>query len=576
MAERAERYSGVKASVGFASETGPRQRNEDFGGAVFGWELPKPRSDVVAAVADGIGGAKGGRVAAETAVRGFLDGFCDMPETMEVRRAAATVITSLNGWIYGQGKRDPALAGMGCTFTALVLRGRIAHVLHVGDSRAYRFAGDRLTLLTTDHVREGTTAGGRSNILTRALGVEAEVRLDYASQPMALHDRFLLCSDGVHGTLTPETIADILRERSASDDTANALVKAALDAGSTDNCTAMVIDVVELPTAESTTEIGTQIMQLPLIPVPIVGEAVDGFLLKVLVSDGRYSRLFGAIDEIEGGEVVLKFPKPQVAAVATYHAAFVREAWVGARVQSPWVGRIIELPPGRQTCLYTVMPLYQGELLATRLARRPAVGLEEGRNIAIKLARGVAALHRAGIIHRDIKPDNVILEAEGSLKLIDLGVVRVPGLEDFPPEDIPGTLGYMAPEMLAGEPGNEATDIYALGVTMFRAFAAEFPYGNLDAVSPPRRTRPIPLGELRPDLPAWLQATLARAIATDPNERFRDINEFATEMERGPTRAPSAIRRPLTLYERSPVRFWQGVSALLAIALIVSLWLRHH
>jgi len=191
----AERVSGVKASVGFASETGPRERNEDFGGAVFGWELPKPRRDVVAAVADGIGGAKGGRIAAETAVRGFLDGFCDLPETMEVRRAAATVISSLNSWIYSQGKRDPALAGMGCTFTAIVLRGRIAHVLHVGDSRAYRFGGDRLTLLTTDHVREGATGSGRSNILFRALGVETEVRLDYATQPVALHDRFLLCSD---------------------------------------------------------------------------------------------------------------------------------------------------------------------------------------------------------------------------------------------------------------------------------------------------------------------------------------------------------------------------------------------
>ena len=221
------------------------------------------------------------------------------------------------------------------------------------------------------------------------------------------------------------------------------------------------------------------------------------------------------------------------------------------------------------------MPLYQGELLSNRLARRPAVGLEEGRNIAIKLARGVAALHRAGIIHRDIKPDNIILEAEGSLKLIDLGVVRVPGMEDFPPEDIPGTMGYMAPEMLAGEPGDEATDMYALGVTMFRAFAGEFPYGNLDAVNPPRKTRPTPLGDLRPDLPAWLQAALGRAIAIDPAERFRDMNEFAVEMERGPERQPMSARRPLTFYERSPVRFWQGVSAVLAIALALSLWLRH-
>ena len=469
----AERLSGVKASVGFASETGPRERNEDFAGAVFGLELPKPRRDIVAAIADGIGGAKGGRVAAETAVRGFLDGFCDLPETMEVRRAAATVLNSLNGWIIPKAKRDSELAGMGCTFTALVLRGRVAHILHVGDTRAYRLRGDRLALLDHRPCARGQRRG-RSNILNRALGVETEVRLDYATQPVALHDRFLLCSDGVHAFLTPDPIADILRERSASDDRRARAGGRGVHPGSTDNCTALVVDVVELPTAE-TADIGAAIMQLPLIPVPVDGETVDGFVLKVLVSDGRYTSLFGAVDEVEGGEVVLKFPKPQVAAVATYHAAFVREAWVGARVNSPWVGRVIELPPGRQTCLYTVMPLYQGELLSTRLARRPMVGLEEGRNIAIKLARGVAALHRAGIIHRDIKPDNMILESEGSLKLIDLGVVRVPGMEDFPPEDIPGTLAYMAPEMFAGEPGNEETDIYALGVTMFRAFTGEYP-----------------------------------------------------------------------------------------------------
>jgi len=568
-----ERVSAVKASAGFASEVGPRERNEDFGGVVFGSELPQPRRDVVAAIADGIGGAKGGRIAAETAVRGFLDGFCDLPETMEVRRASATVLNSLNRWIYSEGHRNATSAGMGCTFTAIVLRGRIAHVVHVGDTRAYRLRGERLALLTTDHVREERGAG-RSNILSRALGVETEVRLDYAAHPVALHDRFLLCSDGVHGYLKPEMIADILRERSGSEDSARALVKAALDGGSTDNCTALVLDVVDLPTVGSA-DISAELMELPLVPVPIDGETVDGFVLKVLMSDGRYTRLFGAADEVEGGEVALKFPKPQVAAVATYRAAFMREAWVGARVHSPWVGRTIELPPGRQTCLYTVMPLYQGELLETRLSRRPALGLEEGRNIAIKLARGVAALHRAGIIHRDIKPDNVILEPEGSLKLIDLGVVRVPGMEDFPPDDIPGTPAYMAPEMFAGEPGNEATDIYALGVTLFRAFTGEYPYGNLDATSRPRRDRPKALADLRPDLPAWLQAALARAIAADPANRFHDMMEFAVEMEEGPARAPHTGGGSRTLYQRYPVEVWQGISALLALAFAASLLLRH-
>jgi len=563
--------TGIRASVGFASNIGPRKNNDDFAGALSGAELPRPRQEVIAAIADGIGGAKGGRIAAETAVRGFLDGFCDLPEMMEVQRAGARIVSALNGWINTIGRHDPNLAGMGCTLTALVLRGRIAHVLHVGDTRAYRLSRDRLTCLTVDHVRQH--GAGRSHTLNRALGVETEVRLDYATQPVAPHDRFLLCSDGVHGFLTDQRITDILRERSAPEDTAEALVAAALQSGSTDNCTALVLDVVALPTAHSA-DISAAILALPVIPVPLRGETVDGFVLKALISEGRYTRLFAAEDEIDGGSVALKFPKPEMASIEAYRAAFVREAWVGARVHHPSIGRVIELPPGRQTCLYTVMPLYQGELLERRLSRPPALGLEEGRNIAVTLARAVAALHHAGIIHRDIKPDNVILEGGGSLKLIDLGVVRVPGLEEFPPENIPGTTAYMAPEMFAGEAGNEDTDIYALGVTMFRAFTGEFPYGNLDATSPPRRNRSKDFCALRPDLPAWLAASLARAIALDPAKRFHDITEFAFEMEAGPPRAPTEIPRPRTLYERAPLQVWQGLAALLALALLAALLTR--
>jgi serine/threonine protein phosphatase PrpC len=563
--------TSIRASVGFASNTGPRKNNDDFAGALSGAELPRPRQEVIAAIADGIGGAKGGRIAAETAVRGFLDGFCDLPETMEVQRAGARIVSALNGWINTIGRHDPNLAGMGCTLTALVLRGRIAHLLHVGDTRAYRLSRDRLTCLTTDHVRHDGT--GRSHTLNRALGVETEVRLDYATQPVAPHDRFLLCSDGVHGFLTDQRITDILRERSAPEDTAEALVAAALQSGSTDNCTALVLDVVALPTAHSA-DISAAILQLPVIPVPLRGETVDGFVLKALISEGRYTRLFAAEDEIDGGSVAMKFPKPEMASIEAYRAAFVREAWVGARVHHPSIGRVIELPPGRQTCLYTVMPLYQGERLERRLSRPPALGLEEGRNIAVTLARAVAALHHAGIIHRDIKPDNVILEGGGSLKLIDLGVVRVPGLEEFPPENIPGTTAYMAPEMFAGEAGSEDTDIYALGVTMFRAFTGEFPYGNLDATSPPRRNRSKDFCALRPDLPAWLAASLARTIALDPAKRFHDMTEFAFEMEAGPPRAPTEIPRPRTLYERAPLQVWQGLAALLALALLAALLTR--
>jgi serine/threonine protein phosphatase PrpC len=559
-----------RVSIGTHTAAGPRPNNDDFVGAVLGSQIAAERRDVAAAIADGIGSTKGGRVAAETAVRGFLDGFWDVPETMEVHRAGARILNALNGWIHAQGRQDAKLAGMGCTFTALVLRGRLAHVLHVGDSRAYRLSGQRLVRLTEDHVRDDR---GKSPLLARALGIDAELRLDYSTHAIALHDRFLLCSDGIHGSLVDEAIADVLRVRSAPDVTARTLVDEALAAGSTDNCTALVLDVLTLPTARSE-DVGSAIRRLPLIPVPQVGDTVDGFVLNVLVSDGRYSRLFGALDDADGAPVVLKFPKPQVAETEIFHAAFVREAWVGTRITSPWVAHVIELPPGRQTCLYNVMPLYTGELLESRLSRQPVVGLEEGRNIAVKLAHALSALHRAGIIHRDVKPDNVMLEAGGSLKLLDLGVVRLPGLEDFPPENVPGTAAYMAPEMFQGEAGNVATDIYALGVTMFRAFTGAYPYGNADATSPPKQERPRDLATLRPDLPAWVQAALQRAIAVDPAERFADMAEFAYDFEAGPAYAPPPVRRPLTLYERSPVLFWQVVSALLAVALAVSLWWR--
>ncbi len=558
---------GVRASVGFFSAAGPRADNQDFAGAVFGWELPAARRDVVAVIADGIGGAKGGRVAAEIAVRGFLDGFCDLPETMPVQRAGATIAGALNGWIYTQSHRDTALEGMGCTFTALVLRGRLAHILHAGDSRAYRLSEGRLALLTVDHVTEGTRT------LSRALGVESDLRLDYITQPVALHDRFFLCSDGVHGTLAEETITAILRERSAPDDTARAIVTAALECGSKDNCTALVLDVVRLP-GLPLTDIGTRLERLALIAAPNPGQSVDGFVLKALISDGRFSRLFAATDETASSEVAVKFPKPQATSEEITRAAFLREAWAGQLVSSPFVGRVIAPSPGRQSCLYTIMPLYLGELLETRLARRPALGLEEGRGIAVKLARGAAALHRAGIIHRDIKPDNVILENDGGLKLIDFGVVRIAEFEDRPAKEIPGTLAYMAPEMDAGEAGNEASDIYAVGVTLFRAFTGEFPYANLDAVSPPRRERPQPLCALRPDLPAWLEAALARALAHDPADRFADMMAFAGELEAGPARVGPSPHRPRTFYERAPVLFWQIVTALLALAIILT-FLRH-
>lgn len=251
---------------------------------------------------------------------------------------------------------------------------------------------------------------------------------------------------------------------------------------------------------------------------------------------------------------------------------------MAARVRSPWLGEAIEPAPGRRTCLYTAMPHYDGETLETRLRRGPPMRLEEGVRIGAALAKGVAALHRAGIVHRDIKPENVILSPGGQPRLIDFGVVRLPGLEDraspTPDTTAPGTPSYMAPELLAGDEGTQASDVFALGVTLYRMFTGAYPYGEIEPFQRPAWKAPTPLQQRRPDLPGWLDLVLSRAVAIEARDRPGDAMELALELD-GAIARPTPPTRAVPLLARNPVRFWQACCLVLAVLLVLSaLWRR--
>lgn len=527
---------------------------------------------VATVIADGVGGHKGGRVAAETAVRAFLEGYYAQPETLGAIRAAARSLEAVNSWITAQGRTDPALEGMATTFSTLILARRSAFILHVGDTRIYRLDAGGFEQLTKDHT---VGRGEFAHALRRAVGFEDAILFDQASHGLTLHDRFLLCSDGVHGALSRSDLRDFLRERRSPQETSETIVAAALEAGSADNVTALVVDVVDLPPADERA-LSIAVAALPVRELPNVGETVDDFLMNSVLSEGRYSRLMRATDLHNEREVVLKFPHPSVAEDATYRLAFINEAWVAARVRSPFIGEIVETPPGRQTRLYSVMPLYDGETLEQRLRREPKVCLAEGASIATRLARAIATLHRSGVIHRDVKPDNVILLRDGGLRLVDLGVCRAPHLNDFPEKDIPGTPSYMAPELFRGEPGDEASDLYALGVTVYRMFCGAYPYGEIEPFSKPRFGEPQALTTRRPDLPAWLDAAVLKAVAVDADDRFADVLEFAFEIEHGAARAEPHSPQKKSLYERNPLLFWKLLCMTLTLALIASQFMCRH
>src|SRR6185369_17779707 len=195
--------AGLQVAVGNHTLQGGRLRNEDYAACYVGPASRQPAINVIAVLADGMGGAKGGRVAAELAVRGFVDGCIGLPITLGVPQISAHAVDSVNRWLHTLGRSDARLNGMACTLSALVLCGRQVHLLHVGDSRVYRLRDNELTLLTTDHT---LGAPGTSSVLTRAVGAEERVRADHAAESAHLHDRYLICSDGVHGRLSREQI----------------------------------------------------------------------------------------------------------------------------------------------------------------------------------------------------------------------------------------------------------------------------------------------------------------------------------------------------------------------------------
>ncbi len=561
--------------IGFATKTGQRESNQDYVASFIGSSKQIEIQGITAALSDGMGGHKGGREAAELTVRSFIDGYYALPPTLCVQKAASRSLEAINAWIFAQGRSDPNLQNMGSTFSSVIFHRRSAHLLHVGDSRVYRFSRGRLELLTKDHT---FGKGENSHVLTRAIGLEDYARVDHSTYPLCQSDRYLVCSDGIHSVINDKQIAHILQDHQNSDITAQQLVDAALEAGSNDNVTALVADIIDLPSLEPA-DIFTQIESLPILALPASGDTVDGYRLGDMISDGQYSRLFRVSDTNKKQELVFKFPHPDLATDETYRLAFIKEAYVAARVRSPWIGEIIESASGQKTRLYSIMPYYEGKTLEERLNCKPNMTLEESGFIVSKLARAIITLHRVGIIHRDIKPENIILEQGKSdknsgLRLIDLGIARIPKMEDFKAEYVPGTPSYMAPELFAGAQGNEASDQFALGVTVYKSLTGTYPYGEIEPFSHPRFGKPVPLNKHRPDLPAWLDLTLTRAMAINPQDRFGDVMEFAIELENGVVWNKTPVVKQKSLYERNPLLFWKFLSAGLFMALIANIALR--
>lgn len=548
------RNTGWAVSPGFAAQARPEQASS-FYALYDGADFAAPSRGLAAVIAQSHAGpgqnGTAARDAAQLAVHSFAEGYFGAQRTLSPRRAAAVSLISFNRWLAGQMQGGVVRHPVPVSLSALLLQHRRVAIVQIGACQVFRLRGGVLTPLIRPHLRLGE--GGQPS---RALGLEDDLALAFHEDEAEPGDILLLLAGGgppelVYGALSPLASVPF-----ADVEVLAARVLAMLPGPGK---SVMALQVNAVPAAEG--DASAHLADLPIRPPPKEGDVWDDFSIGRTLFRGRYTIVKAATDKRGGQEVALKIPLKSMLQDEVFTAGFMREAWIGTAVRSACVVRYIDVPPARRSCLYLVMPLYRGETLEARLNRPPYVNLPEGVGIALKLCEAIADLAAIQVIHRDIKPDNVMLpEGRGELKLLDLGLAFLPGIDAADSVKPGGTIRYMAPELLRGSPASPRTEVYALGVTLYRMFSGgPFPFGQRET---------LPLAKMRPDLPRWLGEVLASALAARPEERFADSVAFAHALQAG---LAEAHQEPLPAQRSyvTPMRLWQTATLLLLILCMV-------
>jgi non-specific serine/threonine protein kinase/serine/threonine-protein kinase len=241
-------------------------------------------------------------------------------------------------------------------------------------------------------------------------------------------------------------------------------------------------------------------------------------------------------------DVAIKVLRPELARDLSLRRRFEREARAAARVSHPHVVAVYDTGEDPDADVYIVMERLTGRTLVDELRTGP-LGEARVREVAMSVLGGLGAAHARGLVHRDVKPGNILLARDGTLKVGDFGIAT--SLEpDETTTRVPlGTTAYTAPERLRGLPATERSDLYALGVVLYEAAAGVRPFTGDDSGAVAEAAvvgAHTSLGDLRIDLSSELVTAVERALATDPRERFASVDEMRAALDRASGGLPSA------------------------------------
>jgi len=565
----------LKLTVGTCTDKGRKPVNQDFHDLRIPGDTLLGTKGIAAALADGISSSDVSQIASKVAVTSFLEDYFSTPETWSVGRAAQRVLSATNSWLYAQTRRGPNRYNMDkgyvCTFSALVIRGTTAHLFHIGDARIYRLRGSGLEQLTEDH---RLYLSQNESYLSRAMGMDSQLMIDHKAVTAEAGDVFLLMTDGVYEHISSE---ELLRTLEACGDdydgAAGALVNLAMANGSGDNLTLMLVRIDGLP-EQAVDDLYSDMIEKPFAPLLEPRAEFDGYRIVRTLSATSRSHVYLAVDLQSDTRVVLKILSTELQHDRTQVERFLTEEWIARRVSNAHLLKAYEQQRPR-AYLYTVTEYVEGQPLSQWMTDNPRPDLETVRGFAEQIARGLLALHRREMVHQDLRPENILIDTTGTLKIIDFGSVKIEGIQETAPErpgvQMPGTAYYSAPEYFLGATGTPRSDLYSLAVILYRMLSGNAPYGLKVARTKSRteqkRLKYVSLCTEGSPVPVWFDEALRKALDPNPERRYEDVAEFIYDL-RHPNRAFLKKRRA-PLIERDPARFWQGVAFLLGFALFM-------
>lgn len=564
----------LELKIGQFSQTGRKEENQDSYGVLLPSGNLLETKGAAAAIADGMSGSDASKEASESCVRAIFTDYFATPDSWTVTTSISKVLSALNRWMHGQGQsRFGSEKGMVSTLSALIFKSSSGHIFHVGDSRIYLLREGVLELLTRDH---RLRISAKKEFLSRAMGIELNVDVDYKRLSLEVGDIFLFTTDGVHDFIADrEMTSFILEGRDNLDQAAKDIVSYAYEHDSDDNLTCQVIEITSLPADDEETHL-RRLQELPFPPELASGMVLDGYEIQRELHASKRSQVYLAKERETGQLVALKTLSINYEDDPTFINLFLREEWIGKRLNSPHVMKIVE-PTRGKNFLYYLSEYVEGPTLGQWMTDNPKPSLDEVRKIIGQVSLGLRAFHRKEMVHQDLKPDNIVIDKSGTVKIIDFGSTRIFGLDEVssPIEqlDLLGTVDYTAPDYHLGMKGTSQVDLYSLGVIAYEMLSGKLPYGQgFSSKSIVHKLVYQPLSELNEDVPVWFDRAIERAVHKDREVRYPVLSEFLKDMERPCPDFQNEQDQPILA--SNPKVFWQSVailSMLINFILLVSL-----